>query len=85
VNDKKPPLASWKLVTRSKCKEWGGGGIITFKFQIPALFMKNLHKFFMKANLPWVQLIWAKYYSNIKLLGLVMKRDLFSGGVFYDY
>jgi hypothetical protein len=84
VNDKKSPLASWKLVTRSKCKEWGGG-IIILRLQITALFMKNLHKFFMKANLPWVQLIWAKYYSNVKLLGLVMKMDLFGGGVFYDY
>jgi hypothetical protein len=63
----------------------GGGGIIILRLQITALFMKNLHKFFMKANLPWVQLIWAKYYSNVKLLGLVMKMDLFGGGVFYDY
>jgi hypothetical protein len=31
--------------------------------------MKNLHKFFNSHDLPWVNLIWTKYYSNGKVLG----------------
>jgi hypothetical protein len=26
--------------------------------------LKNLHKFYNKADLPWVHLIWQNYYSN---------------------
>jgi hypothetical protein len=29
--------------------------------------MKNLDKFFVTADLPWIKLIWAQYYSNGKL------------------
>jgi hypothetical protein len=35
--------------------------------------MKNLDKFFSKVNLPWVKLIWDKYYSNGSLPGHSMK------------
>jgi hypothetical protein len=35
--------------------------------------MKNLHKFFNKANLPWVKLIWWKYYPNGKVPGHTLK------------
>lgn len=35
--------------------------------------MKNLDKFFNKANTPWVQLIWNNYYNNGKLPGYVKK------------
>jgi hypothetical protein len=35
--------------------------------------MKNLHKFFTKVVLPWVKLIWFKYYSNGKVPGDVIK------------
>jgi hypothetical protein len=31
--------------------------------------MKNLDKFFSKADLPWIKLIWNKYYSNGSLPG----------------
>jgi hypothetical protein len=34
--------------------------------------MKNLHKFFMK-DLPWVNLIWTKYYPNRKVPGHTLK------------
>jgi hypothetical protein len=50
VNAKKPPLAAWKLVTRPKMK--GGLGIIRLRLQNDALLMKNLIKFFTKADLP---------------------------------
>jgi hypothetical protein len=38
--------------------------------------MKNLHKFYNKEDLPWVQLIWAKYYGNGKLPGVVKRGSL---------
>jgi hypothetical protein len=62
VNDKKPPLASWKLVYVPKNR--GGLGVIRLSLQNEALLMKNLDKFFSKANLPWVRLVWSQYYLN---------------------
>jgi hypothetical protein len=41
--------------------------------QNEVLLIKNLHKFFNKADLPWVKLIWSQYYSNRKVLGIVTK------------
>jgi hypothetical protein len=35
--------------------------------QNDVLLMKNLDKFIVKADLPWIKLIWAQYYSNGKL------------------
>jgi hypothetical protein len=45
----------------------GGLGVIKLRVQNEALLLKNLHKFFNKANLPWVYLVWSQYYSNGKL------------------
>ena len=42
-------------------------GVIDLKVQNEALLLKNLHKFFNKENLPWVNLIWDNYYKNGKL------------------
>jgi hypothetical protein len=47
---KKKTLAIWKLVTRPKKKR--GLGVLKLKIQNDALLIKNLHKFFSKANLP---------------------------------
>jgi hypothetical protein len=44
--------------------------------QNEALLLKNLHKFFNKADLPWVQLLWNQYYSNGKVPGLARKGGL---------
>jgi hypothetical protein len=41
--------------------------------QNEALLLKNLHKFFNKVDLPWVQLLWSQYYSNGKVPGNVRK------------
>jgi hypothetical protein len=54
-------------------KKRGGLGVIRLRLQNDALLMKNLDKFFNKANLPWVKLIWSQYYSNGKLPGHAMK------------
>lgn len=32
--------------------------------QNDALLMKQLHKFYNREDLPWVQLIWSKYYTS---------------------
>jgi hypothetical protein len=61
----------WKLVTRPKRK--GGLGVIKLRLQNEALLMKKLHKFYSKAYLPWVKLIWNKYYNNGRLQGQVTK------------
>jgi hypothetical protein len=37
--------------------------------------MKNLDKFFNKADLPWVKLIWPQYYNNGKLPGQAMRSS----------
>jgi hypothetical protein len=50
INGCKAPLASWKLVTRPKRK--GGLGVIRLRLQNEALLIKNLHKFYSKADLP---------------------------------
>jgi hypothetical protein len=65
VNAKKPPLAAWSLATRSKLE--GGLGILNITTHNDALLLKNLHKFFNRADCPWVQLIWDNYYFSGKL------------------
>jgi hypothetical protein len=44
------------MVTKPNSK-WGLG-VINLRLQNDVLLMKNLDKFFNKADLPWVQLIW---------------------------
>lgn len=66
--------AAWKMVTRPK--DEGGMGVLDLKSQNEALLLKNIHKFFNKADIPWVHLVWEKYYSNGKLL-ITVKRAPF--------
>lgn len=54
-------------------KEEGGLGVLRLDTQNKALLLKFLHKFFNKADIPWVHLIWEKYYCNGKLPGYVQK------------
>jgi hypothetical protein len=37
------------------------------------MLLKYLQKFFSKAGIPWVNLVWETYYSNGKLPGLHKK------------
>jgi hypothetical protein len=67
------------LVCKPKSK--GGLGIIRLILQNDVLLMKNLYKFFTKANLPWVKLIWTKYYSNGKVPGDLKKGSFWWRGV----
>jgi hypothetical protein len=72
INANKNPhwlLGNWLLGQKSK----GGLGVIKLRIQNEVLLIKNLDKFFSKADLPWVKLIWDKYYSNGSLFGNRMK------------
>ena len=55
-------LAAWPMVRKPKRK--GGLGVINLQVQNDALLLKHLHKFYSKVDVPWVNLIWSKYYSN---------------------
>lgn len=48
-------------------KREGGLGVIDLKTQNEALLIKNLHKFFNREDIPWVSLVWEKYYDNGRL------------------
>ena len=55
-------LVAWEMV--QKPKEKGGLGVINLRLQNDALLLQHLHKFYNQADLPWVQLVWFKYYQN---------------------
>jgi hypothetical protein len=50
------------MVVAPKLK--GGLGIKDLIIQNEALLLKHLVKFYNKAHVPWVQLIWSTYYHN---------------------
>jgi len=50
------------MVTVPKLK--GGLGVKDIYIQNEALLIKHLVKFYNKADVPWVQLIWSAYYQN---------------------
>lgn len=49
-------LAAWPMVIKLKKK--GGLGVKNLRLQNDALLMKQLHKFYGKAKVPWFRLIW---------------------------
>lgn len=55
-------LVAWPTVMLPK--EKGGLGIINLCLQNDALLMKHLSKFYNRADVPWVHLVWSKYYSD---------------------
>jgi hypothetical protein len=67
LNSKKPCKVAWPLVCLPK-KE-GGLGVVNLFTHNEAMLLKFLHKFFSRADIPWVQLVWESYYRNGKLPG----------------
>lgn len=63
--DHRPAMVAWSIFCRPK--EQGGLGICNISVQNKALLLKNLHKFFNRHNIPWVNLIWETYYANGQL------------------
>jgi hypothetical protein len=51
----------------------GGLGALQLETHNEALLLKDLHKFFNRTNIPWVHLVWEKYYRNGKLPNHTMK------------
>jgi hypothetical protein len=58
---------AWKKICRPKTQ--GGLGVLDLNIQNKALLLKNLHKFYNRHDIPWVQLIWSTYYSNGSIPG----------------
>lgn len=52
INAKKAPKVAWPMVCLPKTE--GGIGVLNLKTQYEALLLKYLHKFFIKANIPWL-------------------------------
>ena len=71
-------LAAWDLVCKPKSS--GGLGIKDLSKQNDGLLIKNLHKFFNKQDLPWVQLCWSYYREGVpqvaNLCGSFWWRDI---------
>jgi hypothetical protein len=38
--------------------------VINLELQNKALLMKNLHKFYNRVDIPWINIIWANHYSH---------------------
>jgi hypothetical protein len=74
----KQSLASWDMICKPKSA--GGLGIMDFGKQNQALLIKKLHKFYNKAEVPWVQLVWQYYADEVphvaKLCGSFWWRDI---------
>jgi hypothetical protein len=80
-SDKVQSLAAWELVCKPKNK--GGLGIINLELQNQALLLKQLYKFYNKAKVPWVDLVWYSHYSDkvphaSKKAGSFWWRDIWS-------
>jgi hypothetical protein len=50
------------LETVCMAKDQGGSGVKDIRIQNKALMLKNLHKFYNKLDIPWVNLIWNTYF-----------------------
>lgn len=62
INSNKKSLVMWDRVCQPKYK--GGLGVIDLRLQNNALLLKNLHKFYNRLPIPWVNLIWNTYYIS---------------------
>jgi hypothetical protein len=61
-DEKTYSLAAWDIVCQPKKK--GGLGLMDLKVQNQGLLLKFLHKFFNKQDIPWVMIVWDKYYQS---------------------
>ena len=60
--DRSPSKAAWEMVCLPKSE--GGLGVLNLQTQNEALLLKNLHKFYNRHDIPWVNLIWERHYST---------------------
>jgi len=59
-------------------KKEGGLGVLNLRTQNDALLLKQLHKFFNRLDVAWVNLVWELHYSN-GTLPSSRKKVLFGG------
>lgn len=62
-----PSKAAWPMICLPK--QEGGLGVLNLTTHKESLLLKFLYKFFTRADIPWVRLVWENYYSNGKLPG----------------
>jgi hypothetical protein len=67
IDSSKLAKAAWPMVCRSKVE--GGLGVLNLTRQNEALLLKFLHQFMNREDIPWVNLIWERYYQNGNLPG----------------
>ena len=60
--DRSPSKAAWEMVCLPKSE--GGLGVLNLQTKNEALLLKNLHKFYNRHDIPWVNLIWERHYST---------------------
>jgi len=60
INDRTPSKAAWDLVCLPKSE--GVLGVLNLQTQNEALLLKNLHKFYNRHGIPWVNLIWERHH-----------------------
>jgi hypothetical protein len=58
ANHQRQPILWFAFQSRN------GAGVLNLRTQNECLLLKHLHKFYNLLNVPWVQLVWDKYYSN---------------------
>jgi hypothetical protein len=75
LSSKKPSKVAWEIIRDTK--ENGGFGVLDLQTQNESLILRNLHKFFNKANIPWVHLLWSYYYSHGSLPMAHVRRGSF--------
>jgi hypothetical protein len=63
-SEKKKGRQFSSLGNNSETKRERGSGCSQPKLQNDALLLKHLHKFYNRDPLPWVDLVWFKYYQN---------------------
>lgn len=73
ANNRKPPKVAWPMVCVPKTE----GGLNE------SLLLKHLHQFFNHMDIPWVKLVWSKYYIGNKLPALRVHRKAPFGGVMH--
>ena len=62
TQDRGAALISWEQVC--KPKSHGGLGVLDLHTHNKTLLMKSLYKFFNRADIPWVNIIWESYYQH---------------------
>lgn len=70
-------LGKWSVYQKEK----GGLGVLNFRTQNKALFLKYLDKLFNRADVPWVPLVWENTIVMVSYL-ITLREVNFGGEIF---